>query len=127
MTEIYITPLKVYSWVLDPGSEISYLTLLGLSNSKLLWWFMKRTADTLKDDARTFKTNYLNPFPVPKGINQELIYELDSIVTKRQAVSGDGTVLDKQIDQLVYKIYHLSPEEIQIIEESVVWGWEKMS
>jgi hypothetical protein len=67
INEGYCHNTKVYSWELkhDAPVQLSYEFLLALGNSKLLWWFLKRTGDTLKDDARTLKTNYLNPFPLP--------------------------------------------------------------
>ena len=72
LNEGYCHNTKVYSWELKPTAPepVSYEFLLALGNSKLLWWFIKRTGDTLKDDARTLKTNYLNPFPMPRRVPQ---------------------------------------------------------
>lgn len=117
----------VYSWILKSNAHISYTTLLAIANSKLFWWFLKRTGDTLKDDARRFKTNYLNPFPVPAIIESDIVLQLAIKVNERQQeiAERDQILLDKEIDGLIYKIYDLSLEQIQIIEEGVVWGWQK--
>lgn len=43
----------------------------------------------------------------------------DEILTaKKQIISVDTQELEKQIDQLVYQLYDLTPEEITIVEGS---------
>lgn len=115
---------KAYSWVKKEDTKESYEYLLAIANSKLLWWFLKTTGDTLQGDARTFKTNYLNPFPLPRVVSSEV----ENIITnkvkevlkfKKQNHSTDTTDLENQIDQLVYQLYNLTDEEIEIIENSV--------
>lgn len=118
---------KVYSWILRDDAIIGYPTLLAIANSKLLWWFMKRTADTLKDDARTFKTNYLNPFPIPNELDRHTVLMLENKIAERQKLRENFDFMDKEIDTLVYDLYKLDLEERQIIEEGVLWGWEKMA
>lgn len=79
----YCHNTKVYSWELKADSpvQLSYEFLLALGNSRLLWWFLKRTGDTLKDDARTLKTNYLNPFPLPPQPSSEVIIAIEKMVS----------------------------------------------
>lgn len=43
---------------------------------------MKTTGDTLQGDARTFKTNYLNPFPLPENVNYEIDKNFAQMVKK---------------------------------------------
>lgn len=40
------------------------------------------------------------------------------IATKKQNSSADTTALEAQIDQLVYQLYDLTEEEIEIIENT---------
>jgi hypothetical protein len=40
------------------------------------------------------------------------------LTNKSQNPSADTTLLESQIDQLVYQLYDLSDEEIAIVEES---------
>ena len=65
----------VYSWVKRADVSESYEYLLAIANSSLLWWFLKNTGDTLQGDARRLKSNYLNPFPLPRkvGISTEQV------------------------------------------------------
>ena len=37
---------------------------------------------------------------------------------KKRDPGADTTALEREIDQLVYKLYDLTPEEIAIVEES---------
>jgi hypothetical protein len=115
---------KAYSWVKKEGTKESYEYLLAIANSKLLWWFLKNTGDTLQGDARTFKTNYLNPFPLPAFIDQRLENEISDLVKnvmehKKQNPSADTTDIEHQIDQLIYQLYDLSEEEIRVVENRI--------
>ncbi|MBL7800301.1 MAG: class I SAM-dependent DNA methyltransferase [Chitinophagales bacterium] len=114
---------KAYSWVKKEETKESYEYLLAIANSKLLWWFLKTTGDTLQGDARTFKTNYLNPFPLPKTVDYNLenaILEKVKLVMKEKKLNNNANAkdLERQIDHLVYSLYELSKEEIAIIEKA---------
>ena len=113
----------VYSWVKKEETKESYEYLLAIANSKLLWWFLKTTGDTLQGDARRLKTNYLNPFPLPASVDQDIENEISDLVIKvmeqkKLDEKADTTNLENQIDQLVYQLYGLTEEEIKIIENS---------
>jgi len=114
---------KAYSWVKKEETKESYEFLLAIANSKLLWWFLKTTGDTLQGDARTFKTNYLNPFPLPITVEQEIEDSITDKVKKlmelkKQNPQADTTELETQIDQLVYELYELTEDEIKIVEQT---------
>jgi hypothetical protein len=114
---------KAYSWVKKDTTQESYEYLLAIANSKLLWWFLKTTGDTLQSDARTFKTNYLNPYPLPENIDKETELNITKLVKsvmskKRLDDNVNTSEIEKQIDQLIYKMYDLTEEEIRIIENA---------
>jgi hypothetical protein len=114
---------KAYSWVKKDETSESYEYLLAIANSKLLWWFLKITGDTLQGDARTFKTNYLNPFPLPKNITNEFDSKISKKVIEVLSLKKDNpatntTALEREIDEMVYALYGLSEEEIAIIEKN---------
>jgi hypothetical protein len=58
---------------------------LAILNSKLLWFYLSNTGYVLRGGFFTFKTKYLEPFPLPKIENLELqnpfIESVDLIVT----------------------------------------------
>lgn len=112
---------KVYSWVKKDNVKESYEYLLAIANSQLLWWFLKLTGDTLQGDARTFKTNYLNPFPLPKSIDQNIEIEIKNKVlnvleVKKENPKANTIDLEQEINLMVYDLYGLSEEEIKIVE-----------
>jgi methylase of polypeptide subunit release factors len=114
---------KAYSWVKKATITESCEYLLAIANSKLLWWFLKTTGDTLQGDARTFKTNYLNPFPLPKKVDtifENLISQkvIEVLAAKKENPKANTESLETKIDQLVYQLYGLTENEIKIIEEA---------
>lgn len=113
---------KVYSWVKKENVAESYKFLLAILNSKLIWWFLKLTGDTLSSDSRTFKTEYLNPFPMPNTHEQSVIQKVEETVESMMtAVAEDGksaTVMDleRKLNLMVYKLYNLSLDEAHVVE-----------
>jgi type I restriction-modification system DNA methylase subunit len=70
-----------------------------------------------------FINYYITQIPLPKAVlddpaTQELVSVLvDRILAvKKKNPEADTTVLEREIDQLVYKLYDLTPEEIAIVE-----------
>jgi len=111
----------VYSWIKSADTKESYEYLLSIANSKLLWWFLKTTGDTLRGDARRFKTNYLNPFPMPQTVAPETEKSISDRVKKvmslkKQDPSADTSALEAEIDGLVYDLYGLTDEEVGVVE-----------
>ncbi len=66
------------------------------------------------------KLEHLKPLPIPiVGANgQASVIELinDLLAAKRDNPQADTKDLEIEIDRLVYKLYDLTPEEIQIVE-----------
>jgi Eco57I restriction-modification methylase/TaqI-like C-terminal specificity domain len=123
---------KVYSWVKKTDAPESYKYLLALANSRVLWWFLKRTGDTLQGDARTLKTNYLNPFPLPPTPTADETEALEKLVhyqlwlhnpAYRQAVDGlTNTAVAQYFQQVLdlcvcelYMRQHLEELEVNIL------------
>lgn len=115
---------KVYSWIKKENVKESYEYLLSIVNSKLFWWFLQNTGDTLQGDARTFKTNYINPFPIPEQFSVKIDKELRSIVDNIMNEKSRGNltdILEKEIDLRIYKLYSLTYEEACIVEGNTDW------
>jgi hypothetical protein len=128
---------KVYSII--PSTErlenINYW--LGLLNSKIMWYFISNTGYVLRGGYFTFKTKYLKPFPIRtidfqnpddvalhdkmvKLVEQmlQLHKNLDAAKTpnEKKMLGRQIDATDKQIDKLVYELYNLTEEEIEIVE-----------
>jgi hypothetical protein len=95
---------------------------LGILNSSAIrfYWLNK-----FRDDRKTFpkiKGEYLKLLPIPKAEleKQTSIIQLVSqiIDIKGKNPTADTSNLEREIDQLVYALYGLTPEEIAIVEGS---------
>ena len=110
--------------------------LLGILNSKLVWFFLKQVCSCLGDVDKKGRLElrkiYVEKVPILKatpqittaiaGRAEQMIAlywrlantkaEADRIMIERQIKA-----IDRQIDEQVYDLYGLSKEEIAVIEE----------
>lgn len=111
---------KVYSLLINPkmGKVVNNYYLLGIGNSKLLWWFMKLTSDTLASDSRTITTNYLAPFPLPLDPNSSIKETIEDLVKERLDCQDTTTAIniEQQINDKVCELYGITDEEKEIID-----------
>ena len=123
----------VYSWVKKENVSASYEYLLAIANSAVLWWFLKNTGDTLQGDARRFKSNYLNPFPIPLAVSVQyqeaianlvkyVIYLTDTThpqVHSSMSNSAMAQYLRQVIDGCVFELYfgeEMQSKKIDILQ-----------
>lgn len=105
--------------------------ILGVLNSRLFDWYARMTFATLGDPWKggriSFNTMYMSGFPVPdiksntgtlieKGVDKILAITKVSDFFRNSDKQTKVHEYEKQIDQLVYKLYGLTKEEIEIIE-----------
>lgn len=114
---------RLYGFVLNQISITTYKYLLGIFNSKLAAYFASIVCPPKSHGYYEFSTSFVDSFPIPrKPLDetqlQEPIAELVNkvILLKSKDSSTDTVELEKQIDQLVYKLYDLTPEEIAVVE-----------
>ena len=96
-----------------PTEKIETKCLLAILNSKLINYIFK--CKSTNSNVNGYEVDDL-PIIIPRNQKQYVKYvdkimELKSIDTK-----ADTTKQEKQIDKLVYKLYNLTEEEIQIVE-----------
>lgn len=105
---------------LPDNSDLHYFYLLALLNSKLFDFLYH---DLVNEDNRIFpevKPIQLFKLPIKEAnkIEQKLII---SLVEQIHSAKSNGLLtdnLENQIDQLVYQLYDLTAEEVEIIENS---------
>lgn len=95
--------------------------LLGILNSKLLDWIFRCTSTN--NHVNSYEIEGL-PVPKPDLLNSEIANSISSKVkevlsAKSDTKTANTIYLESQIDQLVYQLYDLTPEEIAIIESSI--------
>ena len=59
------------------------------------------------------------PIKIADVNNQTVFVEIVDKIISTKKKNKDTATLEKQIDQMVYKLYNLTVEEIKIVEESV--------
>jgi adenine-specific DNA-methyltransferase len=105
------------------GNNLRYLC--GLLNSEPVTFFFKKyyAGGGLGDEGYRYKKAFLENLPIPPitSSNESIVHQIESLVdkileSKKQNPNADIKELENQIDQLVYQLYNLTPDEIKIIE-----------
>ena len=113
----------IHTLINRPDNNFDLRFVLGLLNSKLLNYFFQSFKE---EEGRAFaqvKTVDIKNLPF-LVVSKEVEVSLSSIVSqilfiKENSPTADTTTLESQIDQLVYELYGLTEEEIEIVEGSV--------
>ena len=118
--EFYSTT-KVYGYIKKSNIVEGYKFWMALFNSRLFWFFIQNTGYVLRGGYYTFKTDYVNPFPVPKDIPQKIEEAIvrvvdDILMQKKDNPQVDTKSLEREIDFLVYKLYGLTYDEVLIVD-----------
>ena len=108
------------------SERISMMYLTALLNSKLMEFWLKHKGKMQGNNYQLDKEPLLGlPLKKPSAEDQKIIVKLfEQILTPAKSnkyVSNEDTQskikrIEKEIDQLVYKLYELTPEEIKIVE-----------
>jgi type II restriction/modification system DNA methylase subunit YeeA len=114
------------------GKNLKYL--LGLLNSKPVAFFFKTfyAGGGLGEDGYRYKKAFLEQLPIPpltpqtQPLADQIVQKVQEILTLTQSPDFETSQekqqkvkeLEREIDQLVYKLYGLTEEEIEVIEEN---------
>ncbi|MCX6829638.1 MAG: N-6 DNA methylase [candidate division Zixibacteria bacterium] len=126
--------------IFAPRNAVSLKFLLGMINSRVLSMWFQKTYDKLQRKIfPQFKVNELARFPIPpmkltipadKARHDEMVTKVEAMLEAKKQLAKAQTdkdksyyenrcaALDRQIDRLVYELYDLTEDEIQIVEES---------
>jgi hypothetical protein len=119
----FYSTTTIYGYIKKSEVREDYKCFMAILNSKLFWWFLVNTGTTLANSYFRFKPNYIKPFPVPP-ISEELELSLTILVDKIMEMKQlnkpmDCSVLEKDIDRIVYTLYNLSDEDIAVINAQI--------
>lgn len=98
---------------------VDSIGLLGYLNSKVFLFYFQSVSNSIRGGYLRFFTEYLKECPIPQELNELEPVVKKIIDLKKQNPSADTTELENQIDQLVYQLYGLTEEEIEIIENEL--------
>jgi hypothetical protein len=92
-------------------------------NSKTLWWALTRLAATKQNGYYEFKPLYIRELPIPSATPEDQS-RLATLAERAAAFAkaGDRDSLratEREIDGMVYQLFHLTPAEIALIEEAL--------
>lgn len=120
------------------GKNVKYLC--GLLNSKPVTYFFKKwyAGGGLGEEGYRYKKAFLENLPLPPitSSNQPIVTKIESLVdqilTAKKPASAssasnaktDTSHLEREIDQLVYRLYDLTEEEIRIVENKNLMIWQ---
>jgi type II restriction/modification system DNA methylase subunit YeeA len=94
--------------------------LLGILNSSVIFFLFKHMLPKLRGDFYEPSYIYLKDFPIasadPK--TKETITTLVDQILDQKQLSSSTSILENQIDQLIYQLYDLTEDEIKIVESS---------
>ena len=124
--DIAVSPQFAYDESGAYGGNTMYIVptkeiwLLGLLNSKAVFWFYTKTSTQIRGGFVRFIAQYVSQIPIPiiKPAQKALISKLVNkiLAAKRTDPDADVSELENEIDQIVYSLYNLTPEEIAIVE-----------
>ena len=110
------------AYFLLPPSGIESKFLLGVLNSNTIRFYLGLIAETSGMGTSRWINNYVKEFPIPEATceQQALIIGLVNQILDIKHTNPDADVseLEDEIDQMVYLLYGLTPEEIAIVEEA---------
>ncbi len=123
--------------VLPREKRVDCHYLLGLLNSKLLFWYLRRIGTFLRGGYVRFWTQFLEPLPIrlvdlaakgDKAAHDRMVKLVDSMLALHKQLAAANSAAqkaiiqrqigatDRQIDRLVYALYGLTADEIAVVE-----------
>jgi hypothetical protein len=96
------------------------LWLLGLLNSKTVFWLYTKISSQLRGGVVRYKSQYVSQIPIPAATPAqqaaiEVIVER-ILAVKQTNPAADVTALEAEIDQQVYRLYGLTAAEVRVVE-----------
>ncbi|MEK6983033.1 MAG: TaqI-like C-terminal specificity domain-containing protein [Nanoarchaeota archaeon] len=126
---LFFTGGSIYS-IYSIDDYINNLILLGLLNSKLAEFYYQIVCPIRQNGYRFYAGTFLKTLPIHEKlkkkeiqqpiihlVNQILLFTKDTDYLDNSTKQSKVKKLEKEIDQLVYRLYELTPEEIKIVEE----------
>jgi adenine-specific DNA-methyltransferase len=120
-SEKYTIKNTAHVFLINKDYDAKFIT--GLLNSKLMGYYFVNKFSERDNVFPKAKIGQCRLLPIIK-IKKENQMEISNIVTKiidlkENNIATDISRFEKEIDQLVYKLYELTEEEIKVVEESV--------
>jgi hypothetical protein len=95
--------------------------LLGVLNSKLVWFFLDQIAAKLQGGAYELRSSFMGEVPVAEPTSDLLkkILAIELLVSKGEGASQAAMTLERDIDDIVVRMYGLSPDDEHVIDDAL--------
>ena len=109
-------------YYLTPLSDLSLKYVLGVLNSEITntWFNYYYTTTKVSGNYFDLNGNQIGSIPIPSASpvqQQPIINLVDKILSSKKVnPQANTSIWEKEIDELVYKLYGLSEEEIRIVK-----------
>lgn len=104
-------------WFIPSADKV----LLGILNAKMGWWLISKYCTAIQNGYQLI-WKYFGQLPIATGqpaVRKQITELVNKILAaKKRNPAADTIALEEQIDALVYQLYDLTPEEIQLIENT---------
>ena len=96
-----------------PNAEMYLIAIL---NSTIVWFFLDKIVSKLQGGAYTMQSIYVSQIPIPTA-TKSAQKAIEILVQKCLDAKGQNVIQwEQQIDNLVYKLYGLTYDEVKIID-----------
>ena len=116
----YIVRDNLYT-IIPAIKTINLKFILGILNSRLMNWYYQNVLNSEKGEVLAqVKRGHLALLPIQQNANLSISIAgvVNEILEAKKAnPTADTTALESQIDQMVYALYNLTPDEIALIEK----------
>lgn len=98
---------------ITPNENTSFNFLLGVLNSKLTEWYIRKTSTQMRGGWYSYESRFIKSVPFPSILSHS---PLEEAVQNQIDRKGENKKLSNQISELVYELYGLTEAEIKIVE-----------
>ncbi len=119
-----------YGITLKTATRLDPKYVLGLLNSKLLDFVLKKCSSTFSHGYFAYSRQFIEPLPIrtidfsntgERAEHDAIVLAVDRILEEKRADPAADTRGDeREIDDRIYRLYGLTAEDVKTIEESVV-------
>ena len=101
-----------------------YLLLLAILLSKSVDWFARSTFQSLGDPWKGGRLRFINQnmvkIPIPPALDTDKARLSELAKSAAQTEGETLAAIETEINQIVYRLFNLTPEEIAIVEEAAI-------
>ena len=93
---------------------------LAILNGKIIDWYYRKISAQLGKKAVRLFSIYVKQIPIPKistAAQQPYVEKVEKIIAQK-AAGKDTSQLESDLDEMIYELYGLNEEEIQLVENS---------